>query len=123
MPSLKSLVFGAYAFTECSRVVFENLPELESIQMGEEPFMFKQYDVSSTLIMRNLPKLTTLTVLDVVYAEGSIRPSYTFRYPRHIILESIPIINNVTLSSDYAFEYKDDVTIRGDIGGLQRYFN
>ncbi|KAK8819393.1 hypothetical protein WA556_002384, partial [Blastocystis sp. ATCC 50177/Nand II] len=60
LPSLKSLLFGWGAFRECSRVVFENLSELTSIQLGDSAFQFKD-DYSTELIMRNLPKLTTLT--------------------------------------------------------------
>ncbi|KAK8818463.1 hypothetical protein WA556_006282 [Blastocystis sp. ATCC 50177/Nand II] len=34
LPSLKSLVFGDWAFEDSSRAVFENLPELTSIRFG-----------------------------------------------------------------------------------------
>ena len=96
MPSLKSLLFGNYAFCCCSRAVFESdstrkrewwidLPELTSIQLSWYAFCFKN-DESSELVMRSgddemkwwidLPKLTSLT--------GS---SGTFEYPRSITLE------------------------------------
>ncbi|KAM7456280.1 hypothetical protein BLSTO_02958 [Blastocystis sp. subtype 1] len=52
LPSLKSLLFGGYAFYECSRAVFENLPELTSIRLGGNAFQFND-DESSELIMRS----------------------------------------------------------------------
>ena len=49
---LESLEFGAGAFKNCSRAVFENLPSLVSILIGENAFAFNDSDKSSTLIMR-----------------------------------------------------------------------
>ena len=66
--------------------------------------------------MRNLPKLTSLTTVSDSYYY-----SCTFRDPRHIILENMPSLTNVYLP--VAFQYKNDVTIRGNIGALRNYFN
>ncbi|KAM7455455.1 hypothetical protein BLSTO_03790 [Blastocystis sp. subtype 1] len=52
MPSLESLLFGSGAFNQCSRAVFENLPELISIQLGWTALYFKDDD-STELIMRS----------------------------------------------------------------------
>ncbi|KAM7453662.1 hypothetical protein BLSTO_05589 [Blastocystis sp. subtype 1] len=52
LPGLKSLLFGDQAFRDCSRAVFENLPELTSIRLGWLAFWFKDDD-SSELIMRS----------------------------------------------------------------------
>ncbi|KAK8825679.1 hypothetical protein WA577_000849, partial [Blastocystis sp. JDR] len=52
LPSLKSLLFGFCAFDDCSRAVFENLPELTSIRLGSGAFCFDDCDASSELIMR-----------------------------------------------------------------------
>ncbi|KAM7454575.1 hypothetical protein BLSTO_04668 [Blastocystis sp. subtype 1] len=82
LPSLKSLLFGSGAFEMCSRAVLENLPELTSIRFGNDAFSFIG-DESSELIMRNLPKLISLT-------ESCIRLfNHTFHYPRIITLEGI----------------------------------
>ncbi|KAM7455862.1 hypothetical protein BLSTO_03386 [Blastocystis sp. subtype 1] len=53
LPSLKSLLFGMYSFSSCSRAVFENLPELTSIRLGKHAFWFKYDDDSTELIMRS----------------------------------------------------------------------
>ncbi|KAK8833530.1 hypothetical protein WA577_006674, partial [Blastocystis sp. JDR] len=101
LPSLKSLLFGCNAFDDCSRAVFENLPELTSIRLGEFAFMFT-HDESTELIMRNLPKLTTLTT------EGD--DSYTFYYPRSITLEGIPyhsILTNRHALSHYCHSFQE----------------
>ncbi|KAK8831802.1 hypothetical protein WA577_001860, partial [Blastocystis sp. JDR] len=100
MPSLKSLLFGDWAFSDCSRVVFENLPELTSIRLGGGAFELK-YDEPNELIMRNLPKLTSLTT------EWSL--SCTFRYPRYITLEDMPSLTTVTLNKGCAFRCKKTI--------------
>ena len=78
MPKLKNLLFSYDAFCWCSRAVFENLPELTSIQLGENAFSFDDNDGSSELIMRNLPKLESLTVAS--------KRSHSFMNPQKIIL-------------------------------------
>ncbi|KAK8832498.1 hypothetical protein WA577_002971, partial [Blastocystis sp. JDR] len=83
MPSLKSLWFGGYAFYDCFRAVFENLPELASIRLDKDAFQFNEYDASTELIMRNLPKLTTLSTTYYRRIYGS----HTFCFPRSITLE------------------------------------
>ena len=115
MASLKSLRIGYRAFHDCSRIVFENLPQLQSITCGGGGLCFVE-DASATLILRNLAKLTSLTT-GGSYSDG------TFTNPRHITLENMPSLTDVYLSSRYAFKYKNDVTIRGNIGALQRKFN
>ena len=59
-----------------------DLPELTSIQMGLNTFRFKTDSVDSTLTMKNLPKLTTLTTVI-----GS-STNECFGYPRYLTLES-----------------------------------
>ncbi|KAM7454462.1 hypothetical protein BLSTO_04781 [Blastocystis sp. subtype 1] len=53
LPSLESLLFGRSAFWNCSRAVFENLPELTSIKLGNSAFQFEYRDKSSELILRS----------------------------------------------------------------------
>ncbi|KAK8816657.1 hypothetical protein WA577_002003, partial [Blastocystis sp. JDR] len=106
MPSLKSLLFGGNAFDDCSRAVFENLPELTSIRLGSNAFQFKDNE-SSELIMRNLPILTTLTTKETY--------SSAFRYPTHIILEDMPSLNTVVLP--HAFEQRNQLSFN-NIGKL-----
>ncbi|KAM7453533.1 hypothetical protein BLSTO_05719 [Blastocystis sp. subtype 1] len=77
LPSLKSLLFGGFAFWNCSHATFENLPELTSIQLGEGALRFFYADKSSELVMRNLPKLTSL-----INEYGK-----SFEFPRSVILE------------------------------------
>ncbi|KAK8817897.1 hypothetical protein WA577_005799, partial [Blastocystis sp. JDR] len=101
LPSLKSLLFGDRAFRECSRVVFENLPELTSIRFGKDAFWFKLFDDSTELIMRNLPKLTTLTT--------RVDYSFTFHYPRSITLENMPSLIVVILNKESAFKFKKTI--------------
>ncbi|KAK8831803.1 hypothetical protein WA577_001861, partial [Blastocystis sp. JDR] len=112
LPSLKSLLFGKFAFDDCSRAVFENLPELTSIQLGDSAFCFKDDDDSSELIMRNLPKLTSLTT------EG--RYSGTFKYPHSITLEDMPSLTTVTLP--LAFEWRNQLSYR-NVGELINHAN
>ncbi|KAK8826484.1 hypothetical protein WA577_002037 [Blastocystis sp. JDR] len=100
LPSLKSLLFGNRAFCLCSRAVFENLPELTSIQLGKDAFQFNGDD-SSELIMRNLPKLTTLT---------TGKNSCSFNYPGVITLENIPSLTTVSLP--HAFEYRHQLSLK-----------
>ncbi|KAK8814690.1 hypothetical protein WA556_006729, partial [Blastocystis sp. ATCC 50177/Nand II] len=113
LPSLKSLLFGVAAFCNCSHVVFENLPELTSIQLGEDAFWFKDND-STELIMRNLAKLTTLTT-----EEGSC----TFCNPRSITLEDMPSLITVTLDKGWAFNYKETVHTKNITPAFQQYLS
>ncbi|KAM7453851.1 hypothetical protein BLSTO_05396 [Blastocystis sp. subtype 1] len=55
LPKLKSLLFGGVTFSDCSRAVFENLPELTTIRLGYHAFMFSIDDGSTELIMRSKP--------------------------------------------------------------------
>ncbi|KAM7455485.1 hypothetical protein BLSTO_03759 [Blastocystis sp. subtype 1] len=111
LPSLKSLLFGDCAFHDCYRVVFEDLPELTSIRLGNSEFGFKDDD-SSELIMRNLPKLTTLTT------EGDY--SWTFLNPRSITLEDMPSLTTVTLPR--AFEWRNQLSHK-NVGELANHPN
>ncbi|KAK8818134.1 hypothetical protein WA556_005955, partial [Blastocystis sp. ATCC 50177/Nand II] len=114
LPSLKSLLFGRGAFRACSRAVFENMPELTTIRLGTHAFQFKD-DESSELIMRNLPKLTTLTT------EGYY--SWTFRYPRIITLENMPSLTTVTLNKSRAFTSKKSINTKNITPALQQYLS
>ncbi|KAK8818915.1 hypothetical protein WA577_003025, partial [Blastocystis sp. JDR] len=105
LPSLKSLLFGDQAFRDCSRVAFENLPELTSIQLGNEAFSFKEKSESTELIMRNLPKLTSLTTL----ASDWMCICSSFMCPRSITLEDMPSLTTVTLVKEFAFIYKKTI--------------
>ncbi|KAM7453383.1 hypothetical protein BLSTO_05870 [Blastocystis sp. subtype 1] len=67
LPSLKSLLFGEFACCYCHRAVFENLPELTSIRLGRNALWFREIAVFSELIMRNLPKLTSITTTEDIY--------------------------------------------------------
>ncbi|KAK8825254.1 hypothetical protein WA556_006541, partial [Blastocystis sp. ATCC 50177/Nand II] len=114
MPSLKSLLFGDDVFGLCSRAVFENLPELTSIRLGIGAFQFNDNDDSSELIMRNLPKLTSLTT------EGY---SHTFLNPRIITLEDMPSLTTVRLVKEYAFKFKKTIHTRNITPALQQYLS
>ncbi|KAK8831358.1 hypothetical protein WA577_006150, partial [Blastocystis sp. JDR] len=96
LPSLKSLLFGRNAFKYCSRAAFENLPALTSIQLGFDAFYFKN-DESSELIMRNLPKLPSLT---------AFIGSWTFKNPHVITLEDMPSLTNVILFGAFELRYE-----------------
>ncbi|KAK8823575.1 hypothetical protein WA577_002494, partial [Blastocystis sp. JDR] len=80
LPKLKALRFGGDAFQRCNRLVLEDLPELTSIQMGERAFTFNAQEPHNELILRNLPKLTTLT------SEGW--STCSFRFVHTITVES-----------------------------------
>ncbi|KAK8831503.1 hypothetical protein WA577_000588, partial [Blastocystis sp. JDR] len=108
LPSLKSLLFGIWTFEECSRVVFENLPELTSIRLGYSAFHFKDDD-SSELTMRNLPKLTSLT---------TVKNSESFSLPCSITLEDIPSLTTVSLP--HAFECRNQLSYK-NIGKLMNH--
>ncbi|KAM7458806.1 hypothetical protein BLSTO_00418 [Blastocystis sp. subtype 1] len=112
LPSLKSLLFGKSAFKDCSRVAFENLPELTTILLGDNAFRFNANDESSELIMRNLPKLKSLTpqsggMFGGLFCDYLRGFNYTFCYPRSITLEDIPSLTYVTLEKECAFKYKE----------------
>ncbi|KAK8814715.1 hypothetical protein WA556_006754, partial [Blastocystis sp. ATCC 50177/Nand II] len=111
-PSLKTVLFGDATFYYCSRAVFENLPELTSIQLGYNALYFNYGDESTELIMRNLPKLTSLTTL-----EGS----GTFKYPRSITLEDMPSLTSVVLVKKSAFQYKNDIHTKNITPALDKY--
>ncbi|KAK8816579.1 hypothetical protein WA556_001519 [Blastocystis sp. ATCC 50177/Nand II] len=108
LPKLKSLLFGYGAFYYSPRLVLENLPELTSIRLGMSAFRFNADVESSTLVMRNLPTLTSLTTFRL--------GSYSFYYPRHITLYDIPALTAVTLPN--AFFFKNDVSTNCNIGEL-----
>ncbi|KAM7458747.1 hypothetical protein BLSTO_00480 [Blastocystis sp. subtype 1] len=60
MPKLRTVTLGGACFCGCHKAVFENLPMLESIQLGKDALKF--VDLKGTVLMlSNLPKLTTLT--------------------------------------------------------------
>ncbi|KAK8826866.1 hypothetical protein WA556_004453 [Blastocystis sp. ATCC 50177/Nand II] len=111
MPSLKSLLFGNRAFNGSSHAVFENLPELTSIQLGWGGFSLRNVDYCE-LIMRNLPKLTTLTTDE---------DSHTFYSPRSITLEDMPSLTTVTLNKGWAFKCKKTVNVKNITPALQEY--
>ncbi|KAK8829545.1 hypothetical protein WA556_005463 [Blastocystis sp. ATCC 50177/Nand II] len=113
MPRLKSLRFGGDAFDDCSRAVFENLPELTSIQLAYRAFYFKDDD-SSELIMRNLPKLTSLT---------TVQCSCSFWYPRIITLEDMPSLTTVSLIEGCAFSEKKTVHTKNITPALECFLN
>ncbi|KAK8826863.1 hypothetical protein WA556_004450 [Blastocystis sp. ATCC 50177/Nand II] len=119
LPSLKSLLLGCGAFMYCPRAVFENLPELTSIRFGYEAFSFKDNSDSTQLIMRNLPKLTTLTASTsdlVCYASS-------FMYPSSITLEDMPSLTTVTLDESQAFKYKKTIHTKNITPALERYLS
>ncbi|KAM7457348.1 hypothetical protein BLSTO_01888 [Blastocystis sp. subtype 1] len=62
------------------------LPELTSIQLGDDAFCYKGDDNLSESVMRNLPKLTSITT------EGE--NSWSLRNPQHITLESMPSVED-----------------------------
>ncbi|KAK8818884.1 hypothetical protein WA577_002995, partial [Blastocystis sp. JDR] len=95
-------------FYECSRVVFENLPELTSILTYNGAFDFKRSDESSELILRNLPKLTSLVTKSLF--------NLGFTNPYHVVLENMPSLTTVTLSKD-AFSYRDTIVVN-NVGAL-----
>ncbi|KAM7455195.1 hypothetical protein BLSTO_04052 [Blastocystis sp. subtype 1] len=99
LPKLKTLVFGGGAFFFCSRAVFENLPELTSIQLGKYAIRMSMHQ-SSELIMRNLPKLASLTT------EGQSGP---FMYPVILTFDNMPSLTTVYLP--YSFHFRNEVHI------------
>ncbi|KAK8807804.1 hypothetical protein WA171_000753 [Blastocystis sp. BT1] len=71
LPSLETIDLGSNAFQNTEYVVFENLPKLTVLQLGNYCLVgstsTKTTDISpyyykNTLIMRNLPSLTTLSI-------------------------------------------------------------
>ncbi|KAK8827875.1 hypothetical protein WA556_004507, partial [Blastocystis sp. ATCC 50177/Nand II] len=112
LPSLKLLLFGGFSCCYCHRAVFENLPELTSIRLGKNALWFREIAVYSELIMRNLPKLTSLTT-----DEGS----RSFENPRFITLENIPSLTTITLDDDYVFAIKETVHTNNITPALQHY--
>ncbi|KAK8826017.1 hypothetical protein AV274_3952 [Blastocystis sp. ATCC 50177/Nand II] len=87
LPKVKILLFGTGAFCCCIQCVIENLPELTSIHFGWSAFSFKSDD-SSKLIMRNLPKLTTIVT------EGETNS--VFSSIHSIVLENIPSLTTIS---------------------------
>ncbi|KAK8811923.1 hypothetical protein WA556_004083, partial [Blastocystis sp. ATCC 50177/Nand II] len=91
-----------------------DLPELTSIQLGEDAFRFTNDDLTE-LIMRNLPKLTSLI------AEGDY--SNTFCNPRSITLEDMPSLTTVTLDKEYAFKCQKTIHTNNITPALQQYLS
>ncbi|OAO17326.1 hypothetical protein AV274_0952, partial [Blastocystis sp. ATCC 50177/Nand II] len=89
-----------------------DLPELVHINLGLNALVMNGHDNNSTLRMRNLPKLDTIT---------TVGKSYSFEDPHHVILENMPSLRNVLLVKGNAFAHKEDVRIQ-DIGALSSFF-
>ncbi|KAK8832890.1 hypothetical protein WA577_001708, partial [Blastocystis sp. JDR] len=100
LPCLKSLLFGGRAFVRCHRIMIGNLPELTTIQLGYSAFWFDNRNDSNALIVRNLPKLKSLT---------TVNDSNSFHFAHSITLEDIPSLTTVTLNKNTAFSEKKTV--------------
>ncbi|KAK8820588.1 hypothetical protein WA577_006646, partial [Blastocystis sp. JDR] len=111
LPRLTTLGFGDYTFQGCSQVVFENLPELTSIRLGMGACAFCS-DSPSELIMRNLPKLTSLM--------NDEESGESFQGAQRILLENMPSLTEVNLPS--AFEYRRQLSYN-NIGALADHPN
>ena len=69
--------------------------------MDHSVFRFIDDVDDTTLIMRNLPKLTSFT--------SGERKSWTFLRPHHAILKNMPKLTRLKLPR--AFKYRDDIQI------------
>ncbi|KAK8805074.1 hypothetical protein WA588_000019, partial [Blastocystis sp. NMH] len=94
LPQLQSLKLGGWAFRYVHSIVFENLPKLQSIQLGRsaldgdggadrKTISDKPYNYKNTLTMRNLPSLTEF--------KGNI---WSFGHIGSVILENIPRLSS-----------------------------
>ena len=120
-----------------------DLPELTSIQLGNNAFVFSNNDTSS-LVMKSdhdetkweidLPKLTSLTAIDYSNTFYDVRLiTLESTYASHHSLLDMPSLTNVVLRKGVAFKNKKDVNITGspppstslplDIGALQPYLS
>ncbi|KAK8827597.1 hypothetical protein WA577_007144, partial [Blastocystis sp. JDR] len=104
LPRLESIAFGKHSFDDCTTLALENLPELQSIHFGMNSFAFAAVD-SSSLIMRNLPKLKWFTV-DNKYSE-------TLQNVHRVVCENIPSLKSLTITSTRAFSNVKDFSVKG----------
>ncbi|KAK8827586.1 hypothetical protein WA577_007133 [Blastocystis sp. JDR] len=106
LPELDSLHFGKLAFSKCTRVELIDLAALTTIQLESEALRFKG-GKRTELVMKNLPKLKTVTSSDS-----------SFVNPHFITLEDMPLLS--TLNLDTAF-IKDPVfRTLSNIGAFSR---
>ena len=100
---LREVMIGKESFEECDCVVMENMSELRSIRLGWNAMRFNVNNNDSSLIVRNLTELRSLTtVIESVVND-------CFGYPHHIVLENLPLLSTVTL--ERAFHYTNDIRV------------
>ena len=100
---LREVLIGKESFEECDCVVMENMSELRSIRLGWNAMRFNVNNNDSSLIVRNLTELRSLTsVIESVVND-------CFGYPHHIVLENLPLLSTVTL--ERAFQHSEDIRL------------
>lgn len=97
LPSLQSITLGDHAFRYSQSTIMENLPSLESIQLGPDALLGDRL-YRSSVTMRDLPSLTSIT------SEG-----VSFMNPSIVTLENIPNVQYVKLP--WAFDKVTTKTI------------
>ena len=100
---LREVLIGKESFEECDCVVMENMSELRSIRLGWNAMRFNVNNNDSSLIVRNLTELRSLTST----TESDVNDC--FGYPHHIVLENLPLLSEVTL--ERAFHYTNDIRV------------
>ena len=100
---LREVLIGKESFEECDCVVMENMSELRSIRLGWNAMRFNVNNNDSSLIVRNLTELRSLTSV----IESDVNDC--FGYPHHIVLENLPLLSEVTL--ERAFHYSNDIRL------------
>ncbi|KAK8827114.1 hypothetical protein WA577_007613, partial [Blastocystis sp. JDR] len=102
-----------FVFSECSHVVLENLPELTSIQLGKGAFEFKNINSASKLVMKSLPKLTTITSSDAEHSRSFLNAkSITLQGSRYCHTQNIdmPSLSTITVNWKH-FLYDSSVRV------------
>ena len=98
LPHLNSITLGNYAFNHSLSTVISSLPNLNSIQLGEWTLQGKD-DNDCSLIMENLPNLTSIT------SDGN-----SFRYPCSVTLSNIPNLKTVDLPDSFQYVESKSIT-------------
>ncbi|KAK8827718.1 hypothetical protein WA577_007265, partial [Blastocystis sp. JDR] len=91
------------------------MPELVSLRLGKRTLLFDNDETQPTkLILRNLPKLTTLTSLS-----ANERLADSFTNPTTVVLEDMPKLATVILSKEI-FAIAKNLTVK-NVGALEKH--
>ncbi|OAO16939.1 hypothetical protein AV274_1383 [Blastocystis sp. ATCC 50177/Nand II] len=120
--NVEELVMGRYSFNDYYVCEIENVPSLELIKMGELDAgtgaaagrYSWNFFWANSLVLRNLPKLTTITT----EKNNNVASSYSFTNPYIINLEDMPNLTTITLDATNAFRFAKESIKKSYMSGI-----